>query len=214
MKIAPSILSVDFGKLKEEIELINQSDADLFHVDIMDGRFVPNISFGFPVMEVLKKYATKPLDVHLMIVEPEKYAESFIAAGAGLVSFHLEATNHAHRLLNQIKSLGAKAGLAINPQTGTSFLSELSGELDFVNVMSVNPGFGGQSFINQSLSKIRLIADHRKAQNLSFEIEADGGVNHKNAIELKNAGADILVAGNFVFKSQDPIARIAELKKI
>ena len=214
MKIAPSVLSADFGKLKEQIELINNSEADLFHVDIMDGRFVPNISFGFPIMEVLKKYASKPLDVHLMIVEPEKYVESFISAGADLVSFHLEATAHAHRLLHLIRSRNAKAGLAINPQTGPSFLPELGGELDFVNVMSVNPGFGGQSFIQQSLKKIQALSEYRSSENLGFEIEVDGGVNHKNAADLKNAGANILVAGNFVFKDESPLDRIADLKRI
>ncbi len=214
MKIAPSVLSADFGRLREEIELINRSDADLFHVDIMDGRFVPNISFGFPVMEVLKKYASKPLDVHLMIVEPEKYVEMFAGAGASQISFHLEATDHAHRLLNLIRGLGLKAGLAINPQTGLSFLDQIAGDLDFVNVMSVNPGFGGQKFIASSLKKISMLSQFRKKENLSFEIEVDGGVNLENASLLKEAGANILVAGNYVFKDESPLSRIADLKRI
>jgi ribulose-phosphate 3-epimerase len=214
VKIAPSVLSADFGRLREEIELINRSDADLFHVDIMDGRFVPNISFGFPVMEVLKKYASKPLDVHLMIVEPEKYVEMFAGAGASQISFHLEATDHAHRLLNLIRGLGLKAGLAINPQTGLSFLDQIAGDLDFVNVMSVNPGFGGQKFIASSLKKISMLSQFRKKENLSFEIEVDGGVNLENASLLKEAGANILVAGNYVFKDESPLSRIADLKRI
>ncbi len=214
MKIAPSVLSADFGRLREEIELINRSDADLFHVDIMDGRFVPNISFGFPVMEVLKKYASKPLDVHLMIVEPEKYVEMFAGAGASQISFHLEATDHAHRLLHLIRGLGLKAGLAINPQTSVSFLDQLGDDLDFVNVMSVNPGFGGQKFIPNSLKKISMLSQFRKKENLSFEIEVDGGVNLENASVLKEAGANILVAGNYVFKDESPLSRIADLKRI
>jgi ribulose-phosphate 3-epimerase len=214
VKIAPSVLSADFGRLREEIELINRSDADLFHVDIMDGRFVPNISFGFPVMEVLKKYASKPLDVHLMIVEPEKYVEMFAGAGASQISFHLEATDHAHRLLHLIRGLGLKAGLAINPQTSVSFLDQLGDDLDFVNVMSVNPGFGGQKFIPNSLKKISMLSQFRKKENLSFEIEVDGGVNLENASVLKEAGANILVAGNYVFKDESPLSRIADLKRI
>jgi ribulose-phosphate 3-epimerase len=214
MLIAPSLLSADFGKLREEIEMLNESDADLIHVDVMDGRFVPNISFGFPVMDVLKKYSTKPLDVHLMIEEPEKYALRFAEAGADWLSFHLEATVHAHRLLQQIQDAGNKAGIAINPQTGVSQLEPLLNDIDFVNIMSVNPGFGGQNFIPGSLKKVAGLEKIRSAQNLNFLIEIDGGVNLQNAGILGDSGADILVAGNSVFRSDNPSAEIARLKSI
>jgi ribulose-phosphate 3-epimerase len=212
MLIAPSLLSADFGKLREEIEMLNESDADLIHVDVMDGRFVPNISFGFPVMDVLKKYSTKPLDVHLMIEEPEKYALRFAEAGADWISFHLEATVHAHRLLQQIRDAGKKAGIAINPQTSVSQIEPLLSEVDFVNIMSVNPGFGGQNFIPGSLKKVAGLEKFRSAQNLNFLIEIDGGVNRQTAGILGDAGADILVAGNSVFRSDNPSAEISRLK--
>ncbi len=212
MKIAPSLLSADFGRLREEIEMINESEADVFHVDVMDGRFVPNISFGFPIMQVLARYARKPLDVHLMIVEPEAYVDRFMDAGSQWLSFHLEATPHAHRLLNRIRDKGVRAGLAINPQTSTLLCSELLTELDFVNLMSVNPGFGGQSFIEGTFGKIQQLDAIRKERGLNFEIEIDGGVGMANALPLKTAGADILVAGNAVFGASDPGRKISELK--
>lgn len=214
MLIAPSILSSDFGKLAEEIQMLNASEAGVIHVDVMDGRFVPNISFGFPVMEVLKKYATKPLDVHLMIEEPEKYALRFAEAGADWISFHIEATPHAHRLLQQIRAAGKKAGIAINPQTPVMQISDLLPDLDFVNIMSVNPGFGGQQFIEGSLKKIEALAALRKNSSFDFLIEVDGGVSLENAGKLKKAGADVLVAGNSVFRRPSPIEAIAELHSL
>jgi ribulose-phosphate 3-epimerase len=214
MLIAPSILSSDFGKLAEEIQMLNESEAGVIHVDVMDGRFVPNISFGFPVMQVLKKNARKPLDVHLMIEEPEKYALRFAEAGADWISFHLEATPHAHRLLQQIREAGKKAGIAINPQTPVVQMADLLGDLDFVNIMSVNPGFGGQRFIDASLKKIETLATFRKEQQLKFLIEVDGGVSTANATLLKKAGADVLVAGNSVFGTPSPKEAIAELSHL
>ena len=211
MLIAPSLLSSDFGKLAEEIQMLNESEAGVIHVDVMDGRFVPNISFGFPVMQVLKKNARKPLDVHLMIEEPEKYALRFAESGADWISFHIEATPHAHRLLQQIREAGKKAGIAINPQTPVVQIADLLGDLDFVNIMSVNPGFGGQRFIDASLKKIENLATLRKEQQLKFLIEVDGGVSTANATLLKKAGADVLVAGNSVFGTPSPKVAIAEL---
>jgi ribulose-phosphate 3-epimerase len=214
MLIAPSILSSDFGKLAEEIQMLNDSEAGVIHVDVMDGRFVPNISFGFPVMQVLKKYARKPLDVHLMIEEPEKYALRFAEAGADWISFHLEATAHAHRLLQQIREAGKKAGIALNPQTPVAQIADLMGDLDFVNLMSVNPGFGGQRFIDASLKKIAALNSMRKEEQLDFLIEVDGGVSNANAMLLKNAGANVLVAGNSVFGAPSPKNAIAELSRL
>jgi ribulose-phosphate 3-epimerase len=214
MLIAPSLLSADFSRLAEEIQMLNDSVANLIHVDVMDGRFVPNISFGFPVMDVLKKHAQKPLDVHLMIEEPEKYALRFAEAGAGWVSFHFEATHHAHRLLQQLRETGVKAGIAINPQTSAQQLENLLYDLDFVNVMSVNPGFGGQQFINSSLKKIATLADFRLKKGLDFLIEVDGGVSASNALLLKESGADVLVAGNSVFRADSPSKAMEELHRI
>lgn len=214
MIIAPSILSSDFGKLAEEIQMLNASEAGVIHVDVMDGRFVPNISFGFPVMQVLKKYARKPLDVHLMIEEPEKYALRFAEAGADWISFHIEATPHAHRLIQQVREAGKKAGIALNPQTPVSQIADLIGDLDFVNLMSVNPGFGGQRFIDASLKKIAALDALRKEEQLDFLIEVDGGVSNTNALLLKKAGADVLVAGNSVFGAASPEDAIAELSRL
>lgn len=213
MKIAPSILSADFGKLREEVEMLNQSGADWIHVDIMDGRFVPNISFGFPVFEALVKYATIPLDVHLMIEEPEKYAERFVKSGAASLSFHVEATTHSHRLITQIRNWDCVPGLALNPQTDISSVSYLGSELGLVNVMTVNPGFGGQSFISPMYDKIQALNELKSQRRFNFLIEIDGGVTEENAGKLSEKGANVLVAGNAVFKAPSVSAAIAQLKK-
>lgn len=209
--IAPSILSADFSRLGEEIRMINQSEAALIHVDVMDGRFVPNISLGIPVVKAIKKHAARPLDVHLMIVEPEKYFSMFADAGADYITFHIEASVHAHRHIQQIKDMKIKAGIAVNPQTPVSFLTDILADIDLVCLMGVNPGFGGQSFIPHTLEKIKqlkkLIAE-KKANTL---IEIDGGVTLDNAAEIIEAGADILVAGNTVFNSPEPLRIISQL---
>jgi len=211
MILAPSILSADFSKLREEVEMINASEADWFHVDVMDGVFVPNISFGFPVIKQVKKYAKKPLDVHLMIVQPERYVEEFKNAGADILSVHIEASPHLHRTLQLIKSHGMQAGVAINPHTAVNQLEDIITEIDLVLLMSVNPGFGGQKFIPgtfQKLEKLRKLIDNSGS---NAKIEIDGGVGNSNAAALIKAGADVLVAGNFVFSSADPLATIASL---
>ncbi len=212
--IAPSILASDFANLEREIKMINESQADWIHVDVMDGVFVPNISFGFPVVEAVKRHATKPLDVHLMIVQPERYVETFCHAGASSITIHAEACPHLHRNIQQIKALGCKAGVALNPHTPVSVLENIIGDLDMVLIMSVNPGFGGQKFIPNTYRKIehtrKLIDDH----NSKALIEIDGGVNQDNAKALLDAGANVLVAGNFVFSSPDPKGVIARLKAI
>jgi ribulose-phosphate 3-epimerase len=202
-KLAPSILSADFGRLRETVEILNDSTADVLHVDVMDGRFVPNISFGFPVMDALARYSKKPLDVHLMIEEPEKFAERFVKSGAAWLSFHQEATPHAHRLLEAVKTWGARPGLAINPQTGIESIPYLLQNMEFVNVMTVNPGFGGQKFIKAMYSKIKALDALRKSHQAHFEIEIDGGVNLENIPALKSAGADVFVAGNALFSLPD-----------
>lgn len=212
MKIAPSLLSADFGRLREEIEMINRSSADRIHVDVMDGRFVPNITFGFPVMEVLSRYAAKPVDVHLMIVEPERYAESFVKAGAAYLSFHLEATSHAHRLLAQIRNWGAKAGLALNPQTGLDWVDTLGEEMDFVNLMTVNPGFGGQKFIAAQMQKLQTLNGLRS--RFGWETEIDGGVNRSVMKQLRASPPDVAVAGAAVFGAADPMAEIEALSRL
>ena len=189
--------------------MINRSSADRIHVDVMDGRFVPNITFGFPVMEVLSRYATKPVDVHLMIVEPERYAESFVKAGADYLSFHLEATSHAHRLLARIREWGAKAGLALNPQTGLDWVDSLGDEMDFVNLMTVNPGFGGQKFIASQIHKLQLLNQLRS--RFGWETEIDGGINRSVMAQLKTSPPDVAVAGAAVFGATDPIAEIEAL---
>lgn len=211
--IAPSILASDFANLQNEVEMLNQSEADFIHVDIMDGVFVPNISFGIPVTEAIHKHAKKPLDVHLMIVRPEDYLESFRKAGADILTVHLEACTHLHRTLQAIKQLGAKAGVAINPHTPVSFLSEVIEEIDLVCVMSVNPGFGGQKFIENTYLKVSRLKDLIISKNSKTLIEVDGGVNLTNAPQLFQAGADVLVAGSFVFNSDDPIQIISQLKE-
>ncbi|MEJ8755363.1 ribulose-phosphate 3-epimerase [Pontibacter sp. H259] len=211
--IAPSVLASDFANLQSEVEMLNKSQADWLHIDIMDGRFVPNISFGFPVMQAIKKYAQKPMDVHLMIVEPELYIEQFRAAGADVISVHVEACNHLHRTIQQIKATGAKAGVAVNPHTSVSLLEDIIADLDLVCLMSVNPGFGGQKFIENTYRKTEALKNLIIQRNSQALIEIDGGINQQNAPLLLNSGADVLVAGSFVFSAQDPIATIAELKK-
>ena len=211
--IAPSVLSADFGNLQRDIEMINNSQADWFHVDVMDGRFVPNISFGFPVMKAIQEHAKKFVDVHLMIVEPEKYVEEFINYGADLVSVHYEACTHLHRTINLIQDKGAKAGVVLNPSTPVWVLEDIITEVDLVLLMSVNPGFGGQKFIENTYKKIRETKELILENNSTALIEIDGGVNTENAPKLFEAGADVLVAGNAVFASENP-ERTIELLKV
>ena len=211
--IAPSVLSADFGNLQRDIEMINGSQADWFHVDVMDGRFVPNISFGFPVMKAIQEHAKKFVDVHLMIVEPEKYVEEFINYGADLVSVHYEACTHLHRTINFIQDKGAKAGVVLNPSTPVWVLEDIITEVDLVLLMSVNPGFGGQKFIENTYKKIRETKELIFENNSTALIEIDGGVNTENAPKLFEAGADVLVAGNAVFASENP-ERTIELLKV
>lgn len=210
--IAPSVLAADFARLPEEINMVNGSEADWFHLDVMDGRFVPNITFGMFIVEAIARLAKKPLDVHLMIVEPEKYIESFRKAGAEVITVHAEACTHLHRTVHQIKETGAKAGVALNPHTPVSVLEDLIEDIDLVCLMSVNPGFGGQKFIYQSLPKTRKMKELIMSANAQTLIEIDGGVGLHNAESLLQAGADVLVAGNSVFAAKDPVATIAQLK--
>ncbi len=212
--IAPSVLSADFGNLQRDIEMINGSMADWFHVDIMDGMFVPNISFGPDIVKVIKKHALKPLDVHLMLEKPERYLESFRDAGADHISVHWEACTHLHRTLEQIKKLGAKAGVAINPHTPVHLLEDILEFLDIVIVMSVNPGFGGQKFIYQSIQKIKALREMIEIKNTQTIIEVDGGVGMQNAEAILQAGANALVAGNSVFASDNPHQTIYMLKNL
>jgi ribulose-phosphate 3-epimerase len=212
--IAPSILSADFGKLYEEIDMINQSEADWFHVDVMDGVFVPNISFGFPVMKPLQAKAQKTLDVHLMIVDPDRYTKAFADAGAHVLTVHVEACTHLHRTLTNIRNHGMKAGVAINPHTPVESIKEVLDLCDVVCLMSVNPGFGGQSFIENTYQKVRSLRAMITAAGTSTLIEIDGGVSLTNAKLLTDAGADVLVAGNTVFGSANPTQTIAELKQL
>jgi ribulose-phosphate 3-epimerase len=212
--IAPSILSADFANLQSDIEMINQSEADWFHVDVMDGVFVPNISFGFPVITAIKHHAKKPLDVHLMIVDPDRYLQQFKDAGAAILTVHYEACTHLHRTVAAIHELGMKAGVAINPHTPISVLEDILPQIDLVCIMSVNPGFGGQKFIENTYQKITKLRTLAKQLNTEVLIEIDGGVGHQNALALTKAGADVLVAGNAVFGAQNPMEMITELKKI
>ena len=211
--IAPSLLSADFGQLERDIDMLNQSQADWIHVDVMDGRFVPNISFGFPVMKTVQKFSKKFVDVHLMIVEPEKYVEEFIAQGADLVSVHYEACIHLHRVINLIQEKGAKAGVVLNPSTPVLMLEDIIADVDLVLLMSVNPGFGGQKFIENTYKKIAETKDLILSNNSTALIQVDGGVNLDNAAKLFEAGADVLVAGNAVFSTENP-ERTIELLKI
>ncbi|MGE4345893.1 MAG: ribulose-phosphate 3-epimerase [Flavobacteriaceae bacterium] len=212
--IAPSVLAADFGNLQRDIEMINQSKADWFHIDIMDGVFVPNISFGMPVLEAITKHAKKTIDVHLMIVQPERYVKTFAKLGANILTVHYEASTHLHRTLQEIKAEGMKAGVALNPHTNVNLLEDCIGNIDLVCLMSVNPGFGGQSFIENTYKKVKQLKEIISRNGASTLIEIDGGVTSKNAKQLVEAGADVLVAGSFVFNSDNPITTIADLKEI
>ncbi|MFY0643558.1 MAG: ribulose-phosphate 3-epimerase [Bacteroidia bacterium] len=212
-KVAPSVLSADFANLERDIHMINDSEADWFHVDVMDGVFVPNISFGFPVIKYLKKHATKPLDVHLMIVDPDRYIERFVEAGAEVLTVHYEACTHLHRTLAAIKDAGAQAGVAINPHTGVHQLNDVFTDIDLITVMSVNPGYGGQSFIENTYEKLIQLKNISERKNHYPYIEVDGGVNMDNYKKLIECGANVLVAGNTVFSSDDPSKTILQLKQ-
>ena len=212
--IAPSVLAADFANLQRDIEMINNSEADWFHIDIMDGVFVPNISFGMPVLEAISKHAKKTIDVHLMIVDPDRYIKTFAALGANVLTVHYEACTHLHRTLQAIKAEGMKAGVALNPHTNVSLLEDIINDIDLVCLMSVNPGFGGQSFIENTYSKVEKLKELIIRKNAATLIEIDGGVTDKNARKLTQSGADVLVAGSFVFKAENPLATIADLKKI
>ncbi len=212
--IAPSMLSANFGNLASDIEMVNNSEADLFHLDIMDGLFVPNISYGFPVVKAISELAKKPMDAHLMIVDPDRYIERFAKEGVKYLSVHIEACTHLHRTIQNIKECGMKAGVALNPNTPAYMIKEIIADTDFVLVMSVNPGFGGQSFIASSLNKIREIRDMASKTAPNLLIEVDGGVSKENAPLLVEAGADILVAGNSIFSKSSPSEAIKELKQL
>ncbi|WP_411274257.1 ribulose-phosphate 3-epimerase [Daejeonella sp.] len=212
--IAPSVLSADFANLQKDIIMINQSEADWFHIDIMDGMFVPNISYGFPVLNAINRYATKPLDVHLMIMNPDRYLEDFKNAGAANITVHYEACTHLHRTLGAIKELGCRAGVAINPHTPVNVLEDIIDYVDLVCIMSVNPGFGGQKFIENTYRKIRTLRLLASGRNNDLLVEIDGGVGSHNALSLLKAGANVLVAGNAVFAANDPSIAISELKHL
>jgi ribulose-phosphate 3-epimerase len=212
--IAPSILAADFANLQSEIEMINRSKADWFHLDIMDGVFVPNISFGIPVIKAINKYATKPLDVHLMIVDPDRFISAFKKAGADILTVHYEACTHLHRTLQAIKDEGMQAGVSLNPHTPVSLLKDVINDIDVVLIMSVNPGFGGQKFIENTYQKVKELRELIEAKNSNTLIEIDGGVNLETGAKLLKSGADALVAGSFVFRSENPGETIADLKRL
>jgi ribulose-phosphate 3-epimerase len=212
--IAPSVLAADFANLQRDIEMINNSEADWFHIDIMDGVFVPNISFGMPVLAAISKHAKKTIDVHLMIVDPDRYISTFKKLGADILTVHYEACPHLHRTLQAIKAEGMQAGVALNPHTNVSLLEDVIKDIDLVCIMSVNPGFGGQSFIENTYKKVKQLKEIITRNNASTKIEIDGGVTDKNAKKLVDAGADVLVAGSYVFSAENPVATIAGLKKM
>lgn len=213
-KIAPSLLAADFGNLQRDVEMVNNSQADWHHIDIMDGVFVPNISYGMPVLKSIAQHATKTLDVHLMIVDPDRYIKTFAELGANVLSVHYEACTHLHRTLQAIKAEGMMAGVALNPHTSVHLLEDIINDIDVVCLMSVNPGFGGQSFIENTYDKVKALKELINKKNAKTLIEIDGGVTSKNAKALVDAGADVLVAGSFVFKSDDPTATIKNLKEL
>ena len=212
--IAPSILAADFGNLQRDVEMINQSDAHWFHLDVMDGVFVPNISFGMPIINAIAKHATKTLDAHLMIIDPDRYIKTFADLGVDYLTVHYEACSHLHRTLQAIKAEGMKAGVALNPHTNINLLEDTINDIDLVCIMSVNPGFGGQSFIENTYSKVKKLKEMITKKNASTLIQIDGGVTKKNAKQLVEAGANVLVAGSYIFRSENPAETIVELNNL